>query len=311
MDTHDPWMTAMRLGDFETAWRVSDAVLAERLRQRTGDWRVPRHQQFLWDGRPLAGRSVLVHCYHGLGDTLQFVRLLPSLRRHAKSVVLWVQPALLGLLRGFPGVDRLEPLHDGAPDVTRDADVELMELPHALRLTVDAIPSAVPYLRVPPPLRRYRGPPRIGLVWRASGWDGTRSIPASLLAPLARLRGLRWVSLQFPAEPAPLPVVDAGCRDLVGLARRMLAVDLVVSVDTMAAHLAGALGCPVWTLLPRPCDWRWMEGRDDSPWYRTMRLIRQVRPGDWADVIARLAGALSHWRDAREALAEAGERMRR
>lgn len=299
MDTPDPWTNAMYRGDFEAAWRISDAVLAGRRQCEADRARTPRHLQSLWDGRPLAGRRVLVHCYHGLGDTVQFVRLLPALRRRAAEVVLWAQPALLELLRGFPGADRIEPLHDGAPDFGLDADVELMELPHVLRLRAPTIPRAVPYLRVPgaPPPRR--GPPRVGLAWRAGGWNPSRSIPPPLLAPLARLRGLRWVSLQYPPEPPPLPAVEAGCRDLVELARRMLALDLVISVDTMTAHLAGALGLPVWTLLPTPCDWRWMEDRVDSPWYPTMRLLRQPRPGDWSGAIARLAEALARWREAR------------
>lgn len=288
----------MRRGDFQAAWRISDAVLAERLRGEIDRRRTPRHLQFLWDGRPLAGRRVLVHCYHGLGDTLQFVRLLPRLRREAAEVVLWAQPALLGLLRGLPGVDRLAPLHDGAPEFERDADVELMELPHALRLRRDAIPCAVPYLHVPAPPRRPGRAPRVGLVWRAGDWDASRSIAPSLLAPLAALRGLRWVSLQYPPEPPPLPAVEAGCRDLVTLARRLRGLDLLVSVDTMNAHLAGALGVPVWTLLPTPCDWRWMEDRADSPWYPSMRLLRQSRPGDWSGVVAHLAEALARWRDA-------------
>lgn len=291
----------MRRGDFDAAWRVCDAVLAERVRRRVDCSHAPRHLQFLWDGRPLAGRRVLVHCYHGLGDTLQFVRLLPRLHRLASRVVLWAQPALLGLLRGAAGIDHLEPLHDGAPDVLRDVDIELMELPHALRLRLDDIPRAVPYLHVPGPRPRPRphgALPRIGLAWRAGDWNAARSLPPPLLARLGALRGVRWVSLQYPPEPAPLPAVEAGCRDLVELARRMRALDLVICVDTMTAHLAGALGLPVWTLLPEPCDWRWMEAREDSPWYPTMRLLRQPRPGDWAGLVARLAAELAAWREA-------------
>lgn len=300
MDAHDPWTNAMRRGDFEAAWRISDAVLAERVRDRIDCSGAPRHLQFLWDGRPLAGRHVLVHSYHGLGDTLQFVRLLPALRARAAGVVLWAPPELVELLRGVGGSDRVEALHDGAPAIARDADIELMELPHILRLRVDTIPAAVPYLRVPAARHHDRsGPARVGLAWHAGGWDAARSIPTAQLAPLAALRGLRWHSLQYPPELPPLPALEAGCRNLVELARHMCALDLVVSVDTMTAHLAGALGVPVWTLLPMPCDWRWMQGRDDSPWYPTMRLLRQTRPGDWSGVVVRLAAALEQWRDAR------------
>jgi phosphopentomutase len=311
-DTRDPWTNAMRRGDFQAAWRISDGVLAARAAHGM-DGSVPRHLQSLWDGRSLAGRRVLVHCYHGLGDTLQFVRLLAPLRALAAEVTLWAQPALLGLLRGVAGADRIEALHDGAPAFARNADVELMELPHVLRLDAATIPRAVPYLRVPAPRRRRGSPLRVGLAWRAGDWDPARSIPAALLARLAAVRGVRWVSLQYPHEPLPLPAVEAGCRDVLELARRMRLLDRVISVDTMTAHLAGALGLPAWTLLPTPCDWRWMEARADSPWYPTMRLLRQARPGDWHGVIERLVEALAAWRDdAYEAAAAAsGERAAR
>lgn len=287
----------MRAGDFETAWQISDAALGERLRSARDNAALPRHLQSLWDGRPLRGQRVLVHCYHGLGDTLQFVRLLPRLRREAAEVTLWAQPALLGLLRGLKGMDRLEALHDGASSCERDADVELMELAHAQRLCRDTIPAAVPYLDLLVPRRTRSGSLRVGIVWRAGAWDARRSIPAAALAPLASVRGLRWVSLQFPRASAPLRALDAGCRDLIELARRTRALDLLISVDTMNAHLAGALGCPVWVLLPTPCDWRWMERGETTPWYPTMRLLRQPTSGDWSSVIARLAGELARWRD--------------
>ncbi|HEY0180074.1 MAG TPA: hypothetical protein VGC30_10645 [Dokdonella sp.] len=293
----DPWTAAMRRGDFAAAWRVSDAVLARRVAERVDCFAWPRHLQFLWDGRAPDHRRVLVHCYHGLGDTLQFVRLLPRLRERAREVVLWAQPALLGLLDGVAGADRVLPLHDGAPDVERDLDLELMELPHLLRLELADVPREAPYLRVARACRRRDAAavPRVGLAWRAGDWDASRSVPDAALAPLAALRGVRWVSLQYPPATPPLPAVDAACRDLAELARRMLELDLVISVDTMTAHLAGALGVPVWTLLAEPCDWRWMERRADSPWYPTMRLLRQPRPGDWDGLVAQLADALAAW----------------
>ncbi|HJU25138.1 MAG TPA: hypothetical protein VJ722_00540, partial [Rhodanobacteraceae bacterium] len=123
-------------------------------------------------------------------------------------------------------------------------------------------------------------------------WDPARSVPRGALRPLARLPGLRWFSLQYPQRPTPFSMFDLACRDLREFAVRMRHLDLIVSVDTLTAHLAGALGLPIWLLLPESCDWRWMQGRSDSPWYPTMRLFRQRREGEWDGVIAELAAAL-------------------
>ena len=285
-------MEAMRRGDFAEAWKISDAIVRRGVAR---DTTLPRHLQAVWDGRPLAGQRVLVHCYHGLGDTLQFVRLLPLLRVQVRHVTLWVQPELVGLLQSVAGCDRLLPLHDGNPQIERDADIELMELPHYLRLVAADIPAHVPYIRVPRTLRERRrnSQLRVGLVWRAGDWDVSRSIPTPLLRPLAELRGIEWASLLWPSAAMPLRAIDLARRDLRKQASLMRNLDLLVCVDTLVAHLAGALGLPTWLLLPTPCDWRWMIGRDDSPWYPTMRLFRQFDPGDWNGVIDRVARALS------------------
>lgn len=284
----------MLRGDFDAAWKISDGVLQRRLRDGERAHRLPRHWQWLWDGRDLAGAHVLVHCYHGLGDTLQFVRLLPLLRARCAAVTLWLQPALIGLFAAIDGADRIEALHDGAPDFARDADVELMELPHILRLTPQRIPARVPYpgLEFPRTPRDRGGPLRIGLCWRSGEWNHARSIPDHALSPLARVRGVQWCSLQYPALQPPFAMRDLACRDLHELARRMCTLDLVISVDTLIAHLAGALGLPAWTLLPAECDWRWMRERSDSPWYPTMRLFRQRREGEWSGVVADVASSL-------------------
>src|ERR1700710_1001569 len=116
----------MRRGDFEAAWQISDAVLLER-RANGPRWHWPRHEQWVWDGRPLAGQRVLVRCYHGLGDTLQYARFLPVLAERCRELTVWVQPALVGLLRTMPTASRVLPLHDGSPDVDYDVDIEIME----------------------------------------------------------------------------------------------------------------------------------------------------------------------------------------
>jgi len=268
------------------------------LRARGGapTWHLPRHQQSVWDGSSLEGQRVLVRCYHGLGDTIQFIRFAPLVKAVAAEVVVWAQPALLPLLRTARGIDRLLPLHDGVPDVDFDADVEVMELAHVFRCTPATLPAAVPYLHADPaPLPR-DGRLAVGVVWQAGDWDGRRRAMApELLAPLARVPGVALHVLQrgeaLQAMPPGLGVVS-GSDDVLEAAGVMRALDLVVTVDSFPAHLAGALGVPVRTLLHSEADWRWMRGRDDSPWYPTMRLVRQERAGDWEGVVARVAAEL-------------------
>ena len=297
----DPWTRHMRAGDFAAAWSVSDAVLAAR---RAGGfppgWHQPRHLQSIWNGEPLAGQRVLVRCYHGLGDTVQFIRYAPSLRALAREVIVWAQPGLVPLVRTVAGVDRVLPLHDGAPEAAFDADLEIMELPHVFRSTVGTLPAAVPYLRAEPAEDLPRAPGRraVGLVWESGAWDPRRSVPAARLAEaLGEVPGVDWHLLQRGPARATMPSgfgVDSGSDDPTRAARVMRALDLVISVDSFPAHLAGALGVPVWTLLPSPADWRWLEGRPDNPWYPTMRLFRQEPgcAGDWRPVLARVAAAL-------------------
>src|SRR2546428_9686365 len=146
--SREGWDAAMRRGDFAAAWQICDRLVAARA---PGErcWHLPRHEQWVWDGRPLADRTVLVRCYHGLGDTLQFARFLPLLASVARETIVWAQPALLGLLATLPGARRLLPLHDGTPDVEYDVDIESMELAHALRVGAGSLPAGVPYFEVP------------------------------------------------------------------------------------------------------------------------------------------------------------------
>jgi hypothetical protein len=272
----DPWTAHMRRGDFAAAWDVSDTVLAQRSGLSCADHE--RHAQWIWDGTPLDGQRVLVRCYHGLGDTIQFSRYASCLAQIARESTWWAQAELLPLLATIPGIGRLLPLHDGAPEVDFDVDIESMELAHAFRSTPESLPCDVPYIHVSPaPLRRV-APLEVGLVSRAGNWDDRRSIPDALLSPLTSLGDVRFHTLYEPT--------------IVGTARLMRALDLVISVDSMPAHLAGAMGVPVWTLLQHDADWRWMEEQDSSPWYPSMRLFRQPRAGDWGDVIRRVPAEL-------------------
>jgi hypothetical protein len=289
----DLWLQAARAGDFATAWSISDRIRARTTNR--GDPALPRHLQQIWDGTPVEGRRVLVRCYHGLGDTIQFARYLPALHTIAREVIVWAQPALLDLLATLPGAVTLLPLHDGAPDVPYDVDLEIMELPYVFRSTLETIPAAVPYLRAPSAFAREpRERPRIGVVWRAGDWDDTRSIPFRQLLPLFESGYAEWWSLQRECRDeerhADLHWLEgeagAGADTIAGTAALIQQMDLVISIDSMPAHLSGALGVPVWTLLPHRADWRWLTDRDDTPWYPTMRLFRQAHAGDWAGVIA-------------------------
>ena len=277
------WQRAMRSGDFEAAWAIADRVLASDAER---DWSLPRHQQRIWNGRPLAGQRVLVRCYHGLGDTIQFARFLPQLARLAREVTVWAQPALLPLLARLSNWQgRLLPLHDGTPEVHYDVDVESMEVPHALRTTLATLPAEVPYFDVAraPRLPAECSSVQVGVVTGCGDWEPRRAVLPALLAPLATLPGVALFNLQ-PGARIP-GAVDVSTLDVLATAARVRALDLVISVDTMMAHLAGALGVPTWTLLQAHADWRWMEHRDRSPWYPTMRLFRQPSPGDWPTVV--------------------------
>ena len=300
------WMAAMLLGDFARAWEVSDLVLRRTAPEDFDRHDQPFHRRVVWNGAALDGKRVLVRCYHGLGDILHMARYLPLLAGRAGGVAVQAPEAVHGVLAAVPGVDAVLPLTDGL-DVACDVAVELMELPHALRTTLETLPAAVPYLTVDEArvaaqaarLRR-RGRRTVGIAWAAGAWDGgLRSLPPDRLERLGAVPGVDWVCLQrgpaLAGGLARMDFCDTGPRTDVVLdtAAMIRALDLVVSVDTMVAHLAGALGAPVWTLLRFAADWRWMVGRADSPWYPTMRLFRQTTPGDWTAPVEAVARALA------------------
>ena len=235
---------------------------------------------------PIDGQAVLVRCYHGLGDTLQFARFLPALRARASHVTLEVQPELLPLLSTIPGPDRILPFIPHAPTPPSPCDIEIMELAHALRLAPQAAPP--PTLRAPPVPTV---PHAIGLCWQAGDWDPARSIPASDLVPILACGRPLYCLHPRPAPPGFLN--PAGCpADIAQTARVIAGLELVVTVDSMIAHLAGTLGRPTWMLLRHDADWRWMTDTARSPWYSSMRLFRQAAAGAWAPVIAAVSEEL-------------------
>lgn len=283
------WLRYMRAGDFERAWQVSDEV--SRSRQGAKCDHLPRHFQWIWNGEPLDGKRVLIRCYHGLGDTIQFIRYAPQVKRIARQVIVWAQPALIPLLRTAEGIDELVPLHDGAPEVDYDIDAESMELPHIFRSTIETLPRDVPYLQVTPATLPRDGKLQVGLVWECGDWAPERAVPLEFLVPLGNLENVSLHVLQRgPAlgrRPTNFGVVS-GSDDVLEAARVIAGLDLMITIDSMPAHLAGALAVPTWTLLHTEADWRWMDGRDGSPWYPTMRLFRQERAGDWEPVTRRI-----------------------
>jgi hypothetical protein len=309
------WMCHMLRGDFESAWRLADRDLA--LRRGSGiavdSW--PRHMRPVWDGTPVDGRHVLVRCYHGLGDTIQFIRYVPLVAGRAASVCVEVQPQLLDLVSDVPGIDHLcglpEDWEHDSRELGCDMQIDVTELPHAFRTTIDTIPATVPYLWPKPAeiaaARRRLGPlagrRRVGLCWAAGAWKPERSLSPDELAPLAAVSDVAFVSLQRGAAYESWRVAEKGSSfaaevisdSIAETAATIATLELVITVDTMVAHLAGALGVPVWVMLHAAADWRWLLDRNDSPWYPTMRLFRQPAPGDWGRVVEQVGAALAAW----------------
>jgi len=299
------WMAAMRAGDWEAAWRQTDRLELPRRRAQQEAPRFQRQPWHLhWDGTPFDGRSVLVRCEHGLGDTLQFLRFVPELACRARELHVMMQPPLLRLLQGAPGLGQV---HDGwaGPDwPAHEVEIEVMELAYALRATASTVAPPYPHLAArAAQLSRVKVDPgpalQVGLLWAASEWDTSRSVPLEVLEPLLASEGVQFHALQqgpAAADPrlqrwgvAPLwrqtaAIEDAACA--------MLQLDLVICVDAMPAHLAGSLGRPTWLLLKHEADWRWGSAPECTPWYPSMRLFRQPRAGDWAGAVAELAQAL-------------------
>ncbi len=262
-----------------------------------------------WDGSPLNGHSILVYCEQGLGDAIQFSRYIPSIAKLGGRVVLEVQQPLVSLLSCLPGVEKIV-VKTEIPAIT-DCHIPLLSLPHLFGTTLDTVPTPIPYL-APNPAKamlwrqklesdtRYR----VGLVWRGSAsnpMDEDRSCSLVDLASLLAFSGVSYYCLQVgPAldeitdcsEATGLIDVTEHLKDFSDTAALIANLDLVISVDTAVAHLAGAMGKPVWVMLAHTPDWRWMRDRNDSPWYPTLRLFRQPRPGDWQSVVHEIAQRL-------------------
>ena len=286
------WRSLARRGDLAAAWDVSDRAL-ELARNGVTD-AFPRHFRGVWTGTPVENKRVLVRCYHGLGDTIQFARLIPRLCEAASEVTVLAQPQLVRLLSNVCEGTQLHGA-DVEHQAKHDVEIEIMELGHVFRITLDDIPRDVPYLQTEAVPIEDNGALKVGLVWQAGDWDDRRSVPFASLLEWTSVPGMEFYSLQQDPwragwRPPSVKLLDASTVDKT--ASLMRGLDLVITVDTMTAHLAGALGVPVWTLLQRDADWRWMEDRSDSPWYPTMRLFRQRDQDDWTSVIRSVADTL-------------------
>jgi tetratricopeptide (TPR) repeat protein len=290
--------------DYEARWRTP--ALAPGLRGFTPPL-------WLGDSDP-AGRTILLHAEQGNGDTLQFCRYASLVAARGARVLLEVQPLQVALMRSLDGPAQV--LARGAALPEFDLHCPLLSLPLAFGTTEATIPARVPYLAPPPERARAwaarlgpRTRPRLGLAWSGSlshKNDRNRSLPLDLLRPLLDLdvslhclqRELRVADVPAFATMKAIAHYGRALADFADTAALVAAMDLVVAVDTAVAHLAGALGKPVWILLPAAPDWRWLLDRADSPWYPTARLFRQRRPGDWSDVLAEVFAELRAWRQA-------------
>jgi len=300
----------LRQARFEEGWRMLEAR-----------WQFDRFPLSFdcafWEGEPVAGKSVVIGLEAGHGDMIHFCRYAPLLKAHgAARVDVVCHPALQRLFAKLPGVDRVHALGEALPGGW-DYWTRPMRLPGLFGTELASIPADVPYLSAQPELVGHwsgllpQGGLRVGLVWRGNANfenDADRSLPSLLsLAPLAAASSnaagaVHFVSLQKGAgeaeallPPAGMELHPVGARlaDFADTAAVIANLDLVISVDTAVAHLAGAMGKPCWLLLPDyRCDWRWMKDRDDTPWYPSMRLFRQPGDGGWAPVIAQVAEAL-------------------
>lgn len=307
---------ATRPGFAEARWnraiaRLLDGRLADAWPDAEARFDVPGAQKHhpprarRWRGEAAPGKTLLLFAEQGLGDTIQFCRYAPLATGRGLRTILAVQPPLVTLLKSLDGVADVVAADGRGPD--HDWNCPLMSLPGLFGTTVDSVPATVPYLAARESGRNaWRARLgagrmlRVGLSWQGNPShldDRRRSLPLGVLDGLRRLPGLQLVAVRTAGEPIPAgwPMLDAApwLRDMADTADLLAELDLLIACDTAVAHLAGALGRPVWTLLAHAPDWRWMLSRTDTPWYPTMRLFRQPRAGDWSAVADEVERALA------------------
>jgi Flp pilus assembly protein TadD len=316
------WALALALlmaGQFEEGWKEVAEQFREGWNESEPRWHPiirlgPLFPKPSWNGEAIGDRLILLIAGQGHGDTLQFCRYVPQIAAAARRTVLAVQPSLVRLLSRLPGVS--EVIAEGEWPSSFDQWCPLISLPHAVGTTLETVPATTPYINADPAdvaLWRERlaglAGLRVGLCWAGGKSHGVgrmaedrrRSITLDMLAPLGEISGVQFLSLQKgpPAAEAARPPSDMqfhdfteDIRDFADTAALIENLDLVISVDTAVVHLAGALGKPVWLLNRFDTCWRWLQNREDSPWYPSLRQFRQPTPGDWQSVIRRAHGAL-------------------
>jgi Tfp pilus assembly protein PilF len=298
----------LRQGRFEEGWRC--------LERR--DWYASLQAALpclRWQGEPVQGKTLLMVQEAGHGDMIQWVRYAAVLKHQgAASIGVLCHPALTSLMTTLDGVDQVLSFDDELPAAAWDCWTPVFSLPYHCQTRLNTVPASIAYLHAPAHLLakwqslQVSGDLHVGLVWQGNPLfdnDADRSLPVlELLAPLWQVPGVTFISLQkgqgedqarHPPPGQALLNLGAQIDDFADTAAIITQLDLVIAVDTAVAHLAGALGKPCWVLLPAyQTDWRWLEGRSDSPWYPgVLRLFRQSQPGDWSDVVAQLQSALA------------------
>ena len=287
-------------GDYDEGWREYEW----RWRKRNFTSPPRNFSQPRWQGETPAGKTVLVHAEQGFGDTLQFCRYVSMVAALGADVIFECHPPLAPLMESLHKSVKVIPM--GMPLPPFDLHVPLLSLPMVFGTTVEMIPATVPYLS--PPADRL--PPwygmipstgfKIGVCWAGKAYpDPRRSCPPEQLAPLSAIEGVSVYSLQVEWDKALLPAsfinLTGHVKDFGDTAALISGMDLIITVDTAVAHLAGALGKTAWLMLPYAPDWRWMLNRADSPWYPSMRLFRQAYPGSWEDVLGQIVGSLRNF----------------
>jgi tetratricopeptide (TPR) repeat protein len=297
--------TQLALGQYRAGWKEFE------WRWKLPDFTTPppRYEQSQWDGQDLGGQRIFLHCEQGYGDVIQFSRYATLVAARAGHVMLGCPKPLQPLMETVPGVAEVVTTRQDLPPF--DTHAPLMSLPSIFGTTLETIPATIPYLH-PRVSTSSRGKwvedlpeKKVGIVWAGSSAhpnDANRSLPLKFLKPLLELPGIRWHSLQVGEAAQALAhpdfagkVVNLGSRfgDFHDTAEAINELDLVLAVDTAVAHLAGAMGKTVWLVLPYEAEWRWMTAREDSPWYPTIRLFRQSSPGNWEELLERVARKLA------------------
>jgi len=297
------WNLALNLllqGRYAEGWQEYE------WRWRKPDFTSPcRHTDIpLWDGSPLHGRTILLHAEQGFGDAIQFARYAPLVAQRGGNVVIECHPQLVRLMQGVGGVQAVFPF--GAPLPPFSCQSPLLSLPTIFGTILQSVPSRCPYISIHDEYRKkwaalistHSASLRVGLVWAGKSYpDPLRSCRLAELAPLVTNHDVTFYSLQLGAgseqaasPPSGMTLIDLTdqIHDFVDSAALIGQLDLVVSIDTAVAHLAGALGKPVLLLLPYAPDWRWLLDRSDSPWYPTMQIFRQKKAGNWGEVVGRV-----------------------